>query len=50
MRHIWNLRMYPRARPQTRQRLRTRTLNLGFLRVLAIFARRAILLRHPRGA
>src|SRR5712664_2961171 len=42
MRHIWNLRIYQRARPQTRQRLRTRTLNFGFLSDLAIFAVRAI--------
>src|SRR5580704_1296686 len=47
MRHIWNLRIYPRARPQTRQRLRTRTLNFGFLCVFAIFARRAIYCAPP---
>src|ERR1700746_379022 len=47
MRHISNLRIYPRARPQTRQRLRTRTLNLGFFSVLAIFAVRAIYCATP---
>ena len=47
IRHIWNLRMYPRARPQQRQRLRTRTLNLGFFSVLAIFAVRAIYCAAP---
>ncbi len=45
--HISNLRMKARARPQTRQRLRTRTLNLGFLRLLAIFAKRAIYCATP---
>src|SRR5881394_113749 len=41
--HIWNLRIYPRARPQQRQRLRMRTLNFGFLSDLAIFAVLAII-------
>src|SRR5712692_5137752 len=45
--HIWNLRIYPRARPQQRQRLRIRTLNFAFLSDLAIFAVRAILLCYP---
>src|ERR1700686_3373394 len=45
--HIWNLRIYARARPQTRQRLRTRTLNFGFFKLLAIFARRAIYCAPP---
>src|SRR6266567_4147247 len=45
--HIWNLRIYPRARPQQRQRLRTRTLNFGFLSDLAIFAVRAIYCATP---
>ena len=45
--HISNLRIYARARPQTRQRFRTRTLNLGFLSVLAIFAVRAIYWAPP---
>ena len=45
--HIWNLRIYPRARPQQRQRLRIRTLNFGFLRDLAIFAVRAIYCATP---
>lgn len=30
-----NLRIYPRGRPQSLQRLRCRTLNLGFLAALA---------------
>jgi hypothetical protein len=47
MRHIWNLRIYPRARPQQRQRLRIRTLNFGFLSDLAIFAVRAIYCAAP---
>src|SRR5205814_7062152 len=43
IRHIWNLRIYPRARPQQRQRLRMRTLNFGFFSDLAIFAVRAFI-------
>lgn len=42
MRHIWNLLSTPRERPQMRQRLRKRTLNLGFLRCLANWLSRAI--------
>src|SRR5437899_4167978 len=42
MRHIWNLRRYPRGRPHMRQRLRTRILYFGFLRILAYCQVRAI--------
>src|SRR6476659_5828898 len=37
-RHSANFRMYARGRPQRRQRLRSRTLNLGVFCSFAIFA------------
>ncbi len=44
--------MYPRGRPQSRQRLRTRTLNFGGLRSLTFFAIVDMVICHggPRAA
>jgi hypothetical protein len=41
--HIWNLRMYPRGRPQTRQRLTLRVIYFGFFSDLFIIAFLAML-------
>jgi len=47
IRHIWNLRMNPRARPHRLQRLRIRIAYFGFLRIAAIQAVVAIVLPPP---
>src|SRR6266481_6164866 len=47
IRHIWNLRMKPRARPQRLQRLRVRIAYFGFLRIAATQAVVAIALPPP---